>query len=64
MAVWGLCPSTVQGQSSWGLQSPEADDTIVVYCENMRFCHGFKNDIAKFDSLPTNVQYETEDKSI
>ena len=29
----------------WGLCLPEADET---FCENMLFCHGFKNDIAIF----------------
>jgi len=39
----------------WGASNPEADDT---FCENMLFCHGFKNDIAILHLLPTSVQYE------
>jgi len=41
-----------------GPSPPEADDT---FCENMLFCHRFKNDVAIF-ALIAYVQYEIEEK--
>ena len=45
MGVWGRDPGRTRGKAPkplWRI-APEADDT---FCENMPFCHDFKNDIA------------------
>jgi len=43
-------------------QSPQK--LMALFCENMLFCHSFKNDIAifAFAFIPTTVQYEMEDE--
>jgi len=48
LRVWKLCP-------------PEADDA---FCENVLFCHGFKNDSAIYAFIVYTVKYEMEEKSI
>jgi len=55
MGVWGSCPSGVRGL--W----PQKLTTLL--CENVLFCHGFKNNIAVFAFIAyTYVQYEVEGK--
>jgi len=59
MKVWGPCPQW--DKRTWG-QSPQK--VMALFCENMQFCHSFKNDIAifAFAFIPTTVQYEMEDE--
>jgi len=58
---WGPCPQLDSDVWVWGIRTPEADDT---FCENVQFCHAFKNDVAIFAFIPTSVQYKMEEKSI
>jgi len=49
MGVSEPCPSGVQMLSPWwgsGRQSPQK--LMTLFCENMLFCQGFKNDILTF----------------
>jgi len=53
---WGLGRYPTPGaKPSVGFEPPEADNT---FCENMLFCHRFKNDIAIFAFIAYIVRCE------